>query len=101
MLEKTGEEIRNQERYNEIIQRVGPHAMYMLDQFKTVLGGKLPLELTYGMVAGYLHGKGFNWEESFVGMNRFIQVAESLLKPEQMDGEMTIIGSEDGTAKLN
>lgn len=100
MLEKTEEDIKNQERYNSIIKKVGPDVEYMFGQFKNVLGGKLPMELCFGMVAGYLHGRGFTWEESFAGANRYIQIIESLTKPETINGTMTISAQEDGNAKI-
>ena len=100
-MNKTNEEIVNKSRYNEIISRVGPHVIDIFQQFKNDLGGGLPAELSYGMVAGYLRGKGFTWEESFVGMNRHIWIMEnSGAVGEVKEATMTIKGKEDGSVDI-
>lgn len=92
----------DKDRYFEIVNRVGPHVIDIFQQFKNELGGRLPAELSYGMVAGYLRGKGFTWEESFIGMNRHICITESLgAVGEASDKTVTIKGRNDGTVEVD
>ncbi len=36
---------------------------------------KMPTELTCGMIAGYLRGRGYSWQEAFVAMDDYLQRA--------------------------
>ncbi len=88
-------------RYNEMVQKVGPYVIDIFNQFKNELGGTLPAELSYGMVAGYLRGKGLTWEEAFVGMNRHICIIESMgVVSEEGKGTFSILGKGDGTVEI-
>jgi len=78
------------QEYHNIILKVGPDIEELLQQFKE-LGGRLPAEISYGMVAGYLRGKGFTWDEAFIGMYRFIDVIEKHYPPKDIGlGTFTI-----------
>ena len=100
-MNKSYEEIMDKERYYEIVDRIGPHVVDIFKQFKSDLGGELPAELSYGMVAGYLRGKGFTWEESFIGMNRHINIIESSgAVSESQDMTMKIAGKTNGSVKV-
>lgn len=92
----------NPERVQELIRKVGPDVELIFHQMKEDLGGRLPEDFSYGLVCGYLRGKGFTWEESFLGMDRYIKVITKLIsEPKTIDGIFTIVGREDGTVKCN
>lgn len=101
MLEKKNVEVFDKDRFHQIVLKVGPDVENIFHQFKTDLGGKLPEEMSYGMVAGYLRGKGYTWEECFVGMDKFISVMKQLIKPEPIDGTLKIGGNPDGSVNFN
>jgi|SRR6478736_2150399 len=82
------------------INEVGPDVMEIFNQFKTELGGVLPAEISYGIVCGYLHGKGFDWTKSFLGMNKFILVAKELAEFKDIRG-FEIAGNKDGSVKVS
>ncbi len=82
-------------RRKQILDKVMPDVMGLLEEFKTQIGGVLPEELSYGIVAGYLHGRGHTWEESFVAMHQWINVvkkhhANALVSSE---GTLTVKGT--------
>lgn len=85
------------ERHKEMLEKTMSDTMELLSQFKTQFGGKLPEELSYGMVAGYLHGKGHTWEESFVAMHQFIVVVKNNYghAVEVLNGTMKMSGTEN------
>ncbi len=102
MIEKLNEKILDQERYQKIIDKIGPDTETVFKEIKYLLGGRLPEELSYGIVAGFLRGKGYSWEESFLGMNRFISVIKALgVEGEDFKGTIVIKGSQDGSASVN
>ena len=91
------------EQQQRLIAAVAPHCIEMLRQFKEELGGQLPTELSLGIVAGYIRGKGHSWEEAFYGMNRFYSVAQRVGGDgfeRSLDGSMTITGKSDGSVKI-
>ncbi len=85
------------ERKRAILDKVMPDVMELLNQLKTQLGGVLPEELTYGMVAGYMRGRGHTWEEAFVAMHQWITVMKTHYSHtlSHVEGSMTIRGSGD------
>ncbi len=103
MLIKTEKQIYNDDRCKEIITKIGPDVLKIFQELKTELGGKLPAELSYGIVAGFLRGKGYSWEECFIGMERFISVTNQLLgEPNPpVQAVFSIMGKEDGGVKLD
>ena len=101
MLEKLQETIINKDRISEIINKIGPDVFDIFKQIKYELGGKLPEDFSYGIVAGFLRGKGFTWEESFVGMNRFIQTVKGCgAESKNFDGIFRINGQENGKVEI-
>lgn len=98
MLEPSQPPQIDHDRYMAIIHKVGPDIIDIFEQFKAQLGGALPEELSYGMVAGYLRGKGHTWEECFVGMNRYIQIIEGMNVVKPIAGKMTIQGTGDSAS---
>lgn len=95
MIEPTKPPQINPERRNQILDAVMPDVMEIMRQFKEELSGVLPEELSYGMVAGYLRGRGHTWEESFVAMHQWITVMKTHYSQHlhAVDGTMTIQGS--------
>ncbi len=88
------------DRYNALVNKVADDAFEIFRQMRDELGGRLPAELSYGIVAGYLRGKGYTWEEAMAGMDRHIRVIQSLVKPEHVEGTMTIHGQTDGSVNV-
>lgn len=83
-------------------KKVGPSVVEIFSEMKTDLGGVLPEEMCYGVVAGYLRGKGFNWEESLFGMREFGRTISACgVSPKESSGEFSIEGKGDGTVKVN
>lgn len=102
MMQRNYQDTMGTERYMEIVNRIGPDIEDIFRQFKGELGGRLPAELSYGMVAGYLRGKGFTWEECFIGMNRFICIIESFgAVGDTKQGTFTIKGRTDGSVETD
>lgn len=87
----------NTETLHEILNKTMPDVMDLMRQFREELGGQLPQEMSYGMIAGYLRGRGYSWEESLVSMNRFIQIQQTHYShaSEKMHGTMSISGKEN------
>ncbi len=102
MENKYTKEILDKQRYEELINKIGPDVFSIFKQIKEDLGGRLPAELSYGIVAGFLRGKGFTWEESFIGMDRFIETVSGIVgQPKDIQGSFTIMGKEDGSVETN
>ena len=100
MIEHTETKVLDSERVNQLIATVAPHCYDIFRQFKEELGGVLPWELSLGIVAGYLRGKGLSWEEAFFGMERHAKVAMATgVKLNDVDGSFTVKGKQDGTAE--
>jgi len=99
MLTPTQQQI-NTETLHKILDKTMPDVMEIMRQFREELGGKLPEEMSYGMVAGYLRGKGHSWEETLVSMNRFIQVHQTHYSnaSEHVEGTMEICGKENSAS---
>lgn len=98
MIRPTSERI-DPELGRQIVEKTRVDTMNLLAEFKQ-LGGQLPEELSYGMVAGYLRGKGYSWDEAFVTMNRWIWVMSQLAPAQDMVGEMTIRGGDGEETKI-
>lgn len=82
-----------------VLLKVGEPTMEIFAQIKKDLGGKLPVLLADGLVGGYLRGKGFTWEESFIGIMQFHSVTNKLIEPEYHEGVFKITGNGDGSVK--
>ena len=102
MLSDLDTKVLDQKRVSDIINKVGPVVEDIFKSLKYDLGGRLPAELSYGIVAGYLKGKGFTWEESFMGMDKFIRVMEKLAPTgPKTQATFTIKGKTDGNVECN
>lgn len=84
-----------------VLLKVGEPTMEIFSQIKKDLGGKLPVLLADGIVGGYLRGKGFTWEESFIGIMQFHGITHKLVEPENHEGVFKITGNGDGSVKTN
>ena len=86
----------------QTLDRVMPDVLTLLNEIKNQLGGVLPEELSYGIVAGYLRGRGHTWPDSFLAMHRWISVMKGSY-PEAskvIDGTMTIGSDVNGTINI-
>lgn len=102
MLENQQLESLNPDRVKSIIEKVGPDVEDIFGQIKQ-LGHKnpIPADLSYGIVAGFLRGKGFTWEECFLGMDRFIRVVNSFPGViSEVSAKFSVHGQEDGGVRL-
>lgn len=90
----------SENRLNEILIKTNPFVMNLMGQFRNELGGRLPEELSYGIVAGFLRGNGFTWEESLISMDKYIHVMKTYYKNaiEEFNGEIKISGTENRVA---
>ncbi len=97
MIDPTRPAVIDPEHKRAILDKVMPDVMELLNQFKTQLGGVLPEEISYGIVAGYMRGRGHTWEESFVAMHQWIVTMKTHYadKLTSVEGTMTIHGSGD------
>lgn len=93
-------QIADPERMQAMLRKVGSDCGEIFRQFRDELGGRLPAELSYGMVAGYLRGRGHTWEEAMAGMGRYIQIMQPYVSKESVDGKVTILGKQDGAATV-
>lgn len=86
----------NTKQRAEIITKVGPDVEEIFHQMKSNLGGLIPEQLSYGIVLGFLRGKGFSWGESFVGMDQFMIVVKNLQVPITEGGQFSVKAYSDG-----
>lgn len=94
--------INDIDRIHDLIIKVGPEVEKIFKEIKYGLGGILPKELMNGIVAGYLRGKGYTWEESFIGMYKFDSVIEKICGDQDpSEGEFRIYGQKDGNIKIS
>ena len=90
--------IIDKDKHREMANKVGKDVEVIFSELRDKLGGRLPAELSYGIVAGYLRGKGYTWEESFAGMDRFASVVGKLAPLEDVsNGTFSILGNGDGS----
>lgn len=88
----------DENRVKEILDQIFPDMENIFTELKYNLGGRLPADLSYGIVAGYLRGKGHSWESSFLGMEKFINIAKKFdaVEPPKMQ-EFKIEAKQDGS----
>ena len=93
--------IFDNKRIDEILIKIGPDVIKIFEEQKYELGGMLPEELSFGIVAGYLRGKGYSWEEAFIGMDKFIRtVRQAGAQTGEFKGEMSIRGNHNGAVDI-
>lgn len=90
------------ERVKIILQDIFPDYDCIFKEMKDLLGGLLPAELSFGLVAGYLRGKGHSWEAAFLGMDKHIEICNKYSAiGEPSNREFKIEANSDGSVDVS
>ena len=93
---------KDNEYYNAIINKVGPDVLECFKLQKQIFKSHAPKDMCEGMVLGYLLGKGFNYEESAIGVYQFHRTIDELIKKDPTlehllpEGGVLTMNSRDG-----